>query len=325
MFAFNDRAPTGRRTPRGIGYAVHGLNEDASNALRRIIVMLAGRTQREWIARNLDEAEVLILTPEAEVPAHGRVRCVVRVAPTDSNPLGDVSRLEFPFRVFQVLSTLAEVETRLDSVVERTARVATHNLSWSLFDALGELSRSTSQKRWFECSGEDGQRLLVRDDLQAYAAAPVMHAQLRAGRLPQTPLQPSPLSEPDLPVFPGAELLWLVGLHSGRGNLSGSLDAQCLFQLQAWPDFGLLRPLPIHLRLCALLASGAFSRDQLLEQLDPRVSVVEVNRLLNACATLGLLHAERRNAAATHTRKSSERSFIGGLVASIRRKLGIGR
>jgi hypothetical protein len=312
-------------------YAIRGLTHDATVALRGMLAVLSGRSRCNWQQGDLPRADVLILGPDFEAgPEQALVesaRMVVRVTLSDASHLGEVTRLEYPFRVFQVLSVLDEVAAKLEAGETQSGRIVSRNRSWALFDALRQLVNRASPAHWYVAHCDNGNELYISGDLSEFAAVANVHADLRAGVLPQSGAVPCAAPDAELRRGPGAELLWRVGLHSGRGGLSESLDASATYKLLAWPNFGVVHPQRAHLRLCALLATAAHSRDTLVHLLGGRdTDLTTVNRFLNACAISGLLHVERRepSAATPQRRPPPKPSFVEGLVASIRFKLGFG-
>ncbi len=311
-------------------YAIEGLSHDASGALRSIMQVLSGRTQCPWQLVPLASAEVLILGPNfdaaKEAALIGSARYIVRVTLSDESHFGEITRLEYPFRVFQVLSTFEEVASKLGVRKPSTTEAPSRNHSWALFDSLRDLASHTSHRQWQQTQYGDGRVLFVRDDLREFAADPSVHDDLLAGNLPQLPLTPSADPPAQLQRGRGSLLLWHVGLNAGRGNLSRTLDPSAGYRLLAWPDFGVTPPHKAHLRLSALLAGGLHRRDELVETLAGSADVVTVNRFINACAASGLMHAERLDSELPPAPKpkASSGSFVGSLISSIRSKLRLG-
>ena len=331
MLASLQRAMTRSNSPSNTRtYAIEGLSHDASGALRSIMQVLSGRTQCPWQLVQLASADVLVLGPNfdaaKEASLIGSARHIVRVTLSDESHFGEITRLEYPFRVFQVLSTFEEVAAKLGVRKVQSAQVPTRNRSWALFDSLRDLASYTSHGQWQQTRYDDGRVLFVRDDLCEFAADPSVHKDLLAGQLPQLPLTPSADPPAELQRGRGSLLLWHVGLNAGRGNLSRTLDPTAGYRLLAWPDFGVTAPRKTHLRLSALLASGPYRRDEVVEALADSGDVVTVNRFINACAASGLLHTERRESElpAAPRSKPSSSSFVGSLILSIRSKLGFG-
>ena len=322
------RSPGSLRDTRT--YAIEGLSSDASGALRSIMQVLSGRTQCPWQLVQPAGADVLILGPHfdatKEAALIGSARYVVRVTGSDESHFGDITRLEYPFRVFQVLSTFEEVAAKLGAPKVMNAQALSRNPSWALFDSLHSLASHTSQGQWQQTRYEDGRILFVRDDLREFAADPSVHQALLAGQLPQLPLTPSADPPAELQRGSGSLLLWHVGLNAGHGNLSSTLDPSVSYRLTAWPDFGVTPPRKAHLRLSALLASRLHRRDELVEALADSADVVTVNRFINACAASGLVHAEhdQNELRPAPKSKGSRSSFVGSLIVSIRCRLGFG-
>ncbi|MCB1552791.1 MAG: hypothetical protein KDJ14_03195 [Xanthomonadales bacterium] len=309
-------------------YATVGLDVDARTALRSMMDVLRGRTRSTWISGEPDRADLVFLGAhgsEHEARDLEHVRHVVRVARSGTGTAGFAMHMDYPFRVFQLLSVLQEIDQDVaDRAPQDTPNEAPDDPDWMLFDALHRLSTRQGSGRWLSTGADDTEVLFVRDDLREYVATQGMLAAVEAGELPHRRLQPSPEPPIELPRRDASRLLWTVGLRAGRGELSPTLDAATHYRLSAWPDFGRLRAEPTHLRLCALLAAQAYRPSELIAQLGGGAQARQVHRFLNACAASGLLCIDRP-VAGRGAVPSNEASvgFVGGLVARLRQRLGL--
>ena len=315
--------PTGKlRT-----YALAGLDGDAGTALRCMMDVLAGRVSSQWVLAETGKAEVLFMGAFASgtisVPAS--VRQVVHVKRSDDEAAGFKLQLDYPFRVFQVLGLMQELE--LDGPVTDPAAPAAppaSHPSWVLFDALHALSLQSGSGLWWKVDVAEGESICVRDDLREFAASAGAIAAIRGGEVPQSRLKPCAPPPASIPRQDGFQMLWQIGLNSGRGQLSATLEPDKPYRLRIWPDFGRMRPERLHLRMSALLTTEARTRDQLVAMVgqDDDAGRLAVNRFLNACAASGLLKPESRPgrlpvAPAAHA------GFITGLMSKLRGKLGL--
>jgi len=307
-------------------YATAGLDADARTALRCMMDVLKGRTRAEWTMGDAGAAELVFVGAQAGNAGTAGARHVVRVARPGEGTAGFALQMDYPFRVFQLLSVMQEVEDESadDTNPPATATAAVSHPSWALFDSLHLLCvQAGNGERWHRVDGEDADATLyVRDDLRRCAATAAMRDAILDGRLPQSPLAPAEPPEPGLAEHDAERLLWHVGLLAGRGQLSGTLDASATYRLRAWPDFGRFGARPEHLRLSALLTAGSHGRDELVAALGPATPTAaeNVNRFLNACAASGLLRAEHRVAPPPR----APAGFVGGIVARLRQRLGLG-
>lgn len=308
-------------------YALAGLDGDAGTALRCMMDVLRGRVSSQWVQAEAGKAEVLFMGASAggaiTVPAS--VQQVVHVKRSDDEAAGFRLQIDYPFRVFQVLGLIQELE--LEGPAVDPAAPATPPLShpsWALFDALHALSLQSGSGRWWKVDVAEGEMLCVRDDLREFAASEAAMTAIQGGAIPQSPLEPCPPPPTTLPRQDGFKLLWQVGLHSGRGQLSATLEPDTPYRLRLWPDFGRMRPERLHLRLSALMTADARTRDELVARIgqDDETGRLAVNRYLNACAASGLLKPEsrpERMPAAT----PAPAGFMTGLMSKLRGKLGL--
>lgn len=308
-------------------YALAGLDGDAGTALRCMMDVLRGRVSSQWVQADAGKAEVLFMGAAAggaiSVPAS--VRQVVHVKRSDDDAAGFRLQLDYPFRVFQVLGLMQELE--LDGPVADPAAPAAPPLShpsWALFDALHALSLQSGSGRWWKVDVAEGESICVRDDLREFAASPGAIAAIRRGDVPQAPLEPCDPPPASLPRQDGFQLLWQIGLNSGRGQLSATLESDTPYRLRLWPDFGRIRPERLHLRMSALMTAEARTRDELVALVGQgdEAGRLAVNRYLNACAASGLLKPEHRPERETIA-PPRPAGFMTGLMSKLRGKLGL--
>lgn len=308
-------------------YSSHGLAPDAQSALGSMLEVLRGRTRDAWTPAALRDSHVLFLGDHAEAPPSelvSGIRHVVRVSRGGESRVGSALRLDYPFRVFQLLSLMQEIEDE-GSVAQTPPVIARHG-SWALFDSLQALAQATPQGAWLVARWDDGESLHVRDDLGEFAVSGGASDRLFNGGLPQVPLASAPPPPPSLARVDGARLTWRVGLHSGRGQLSGSVDPQQAYRLRVWPDFGRVGSDRLHVRLSALLSREPLRRDDLVRLAGQRdeAGTERVNRFLNACVASGLLRSEGGAALRPAETPTPASGFVGTLVSRIRHRLGFG-
>jgi hypothetical protein len=106
--------------------------------------------------------------------------------------------------------------------------------------------------------------------------------------------------------------------------LSPWLDSTARYRVSRWPNFGLIRPLPSHIRVAAALSSAAADLSQIASR--AHVPIQEAVRALNALSACGLVTIEESS-----EEDSLEDSLIpvrppGGFkvfLRNVRRHLGI--
>jgi len=311
-------------------FRIAGLHPEACAALSSMVRLLDARLTRRWQWVDSGHSDVLFLgtciDAETEAAMVAQVTRVVRVAAYDCEHPGAALRLEYPFRVFQVLSVLQEVDQQLSIAAAGGSGMAAAGTcagDVSLLSSLQSHANRNSHGQWLVARYADGRELFLSDDLTDFAAEESVHADVAVERLPSGPFMPSDRPAPHLRHAPGPALIWRVGLASAGGRLSPGLDPEGSYQISEWPDFGLIRPHRLHLRMAAVMAARAHTRRELADARGMG-TLDEVTRFFNAAEASGLLHLVHAGAAPrTNARLVEPSSFIVGLVSRIRGKLGL--
>jgi hypothetical protein len=117
-------------------------------------------------------------------------------------------------------------------------------------------------------------------------------------------------------------LLWLAGLHSGRGQLMPFLDEAKPYKLTRWPEFGTIDFTPQFLKVMSYLSKHAASLPDVAAW--SGIAKEDVADLMNAAGLCGYLTQatsdDRGQAAAQPTEAMQEKR---GLFNRIRSKLGM--
>lgn len=309
--------------------AVLGLGDDATHAFQSMLKVLDGRSSAAWELTTPERAEVLMAGTHSNEPA------IERWARTDkpmiavyeggtARPVG-VHTLCHPFRVFQLLGVLDEVERTLATtpppVANAPATVERLHAGWAFAESLRRLARTTASGRLYAATGAYG-TLFVQDDLSGYFAGTDLIQQLARHYVELSPLEhahePPPGSHLRRPVL---ELAWFSGLN-GPAGLAPWLDRHAHHRLRRWPDFGLVRGTREQLALSAALSRDAYTVERLAQA--TQQSPVQVERFLNACSMAGIL-ASTTEAPAHEPAPAALAavSRFGNLIRGLRRRLGL--
>jgi hypothetical protein len=117
-------------------------------------------------------------------------------------------------------------------------------------------------------------------------------------------------------------LLWLAGLHSGRGQLMPFLDAAKPYKLTRWPEFGTIDFTPQFLKVMSYLSKHAASLPDVSAW--SGIAKEDVADLMNAaglCGYLTLASSDDRVQAAPQPTEAMQEKR--GLFNRIRNKLGM--
>ncbi len=140
-------------------------------------------------------------------------------------------------------------------------------------------------------------------------------------------VQDVPVGDPILPrlVLDGQPLhylLWLAGLHSGRGQLLPFLDATKHYKLTRWPEFGTIDFTPQFLKVMSYLSKHSAALPDISAWCG--IAREDVADLLNAAGLCGYLaeaSSDERGQAPTQPTEAVQEKR--GLFNRIRNKLGM--
>jgi hypothetical protein len=122
----------------------------------------------------------------------------------------------------------------------------------------------------------------------------------------------------------GTELSWFAAYYASA-DLAPWLKPTVRYRVTRWPNFGLIRPLPSHIRVAAALASLPARPDEIAAR--AHVSPEEAIRALNALAVANVVVAVDGDVAPVKTIASSAVEPRGGFVTflrNVRKHLGLG-
>lgn len=335
--------PTSRRAERRIALRVPASGSDnkvvhAMQLFDSVLWAVKGTTRSTWTAASPDIADVIVVhqdDPDERIAtwrAHGKL--VVEIVTEDSSDRTASHALVYPFRVTQAVVLLERLDVELNSA-DALRRAAdqpydNHNSrdgvdSWGFVEALRTLREVQNSEAWLV--GRDAQApvLWLKSDATAYLAEPSTVQAIRLGVLDLSRLKLSATSPPLDGPSPraGVELSWFAGYHAGN-KLAPWLSSAESYRVKRWPNFGLIRPLPAHIRITAALASAPADLAQLVSR--AHTSMEEAVRTLNALAVCDTLMVAESNVAPAPQFPGVYAQSRGGFVSflrNLRKHLGI--
>ncbi len=306
--------------------ATIGLPSDVAGLMPPMLRVLKGRTQYEWCVGEPPEARVVLLGPDAvqvsveQWVAQGKLP--VEVNRPGERRLGGIHSMELPVRMFALLSLLNDIEPLL--VSEHNASDRDSNSSGQLalrgvsnfVEAFRALCPATAAGSWLR-SGN----IYVRDDGLEFALHRDHFEALQSGQLVIGAFEESLTAPPgDLIRRPVEALAWYAGWACER--LLPDLDANALFRLRRWPDFGTIGSQHHQIRLAAMLAGHPWSRDALTQK--SGLGVDYVTRFFNAAAVAGLLEATATSTPPASRAAQPASGLLASIVRGVRLRLGLG-
>ena len=117
---------------------------------------------------------------------------------------------------------------------------------------------------------------------------------------------------------------WFAAYHASAG-LAPWLEPTVRYRVTRWPNFGLIRPLPSHIRVAAALASTPARADEVAARAS--VSVEEATRTLNALAVANVLVAVGDEESPVQTPRLptvAPRVGFAAFLSNVRKHLGLG-
>jgi hypothetical protein len=118
-------------------------------------------------------------------------------------------------------------------------------------------------------------------------------------------------------------LSWFAGYHASA-ELAPWLKPTVRYRVNRWPNFGLIRPLPAHIRVAAALTSAPARVDEIAGR--AHVSSEEATRTLNALAVANVVVAAGDGAAPAQSSGLPAVGSRGGFatfLSNVRRHLGL--
>jgi hypothetical protein len=193
-------------------------------------------------------------------------------------------------------------------------------------ETLRTIAEVQNSEAWLVARDAKVPCLWLRADGVLYAAEqPAIHA-IRRGTLDLASLnlQKGALPEGGPSPRAGTELSWFAAYHASAG-LAPWLKPATRYRVARWPNFGLIRPLPLHIRVAAALASTPARADEAAARAS--VSVEEATRTLNALSVANVLVAADAEGVPVDLPRLPTVAPRGGLAAflsNVRKHLGLG-
>ena len=300
-----------------------------------ILWAFQGTTRTPWTLVAPEAAEVIVVhegNPDQRIPtwrAAGKliVEISVRVNPSPA------PALVYPFRASQALALLERLDGQLNSQdgpqeadTSRAAGVASRSHEpWSFVETLRTIAEVQNSETWLVARDARVPCLWLRADGVLYAAEQPTIQAIRRGKLNLASLNLQKSARPEGgPSRAGTELSWFAAYHASTG-LAPWLKPTARYRVTRWPNFGLIRPLPSHIRVAAALASTPALADEVAARAS--VSVEEATRTLNALSVANVLVAvddERVPMELPSLPTVAPRAGLAAFLSNVRKHLGLG-
>ncbi len=312
-------------------------DEKVTHALQlfdSILWAFQGTTRSTWTLAAPEAAEVVVVyqgDPDTRIPewrADGKL--IVEFAVKEST----TAALIYPFRAAQALALLERLDAQLNLPGEAqpgeespAAVVATQNRDpWSFVETLRTIREVQNSETWLVARDGKVPCLWLRADGAMYAAEQSTIQAIRRGtlNLARLDLQKSVLPAGGPAPRAGTELSWFAAYYASA-DLAPWLKPAVRYRVTRWPNFGLIRPLPSHIRVAASLASMPARPDEIAAR--AHVSVEEAVRALNALAVANVVVAVDSDIAPVVTLAPPAVEPRGGFVTflrNVRKHLGLG-
>jgi hypothetical protein len=303
-----------------------------------ILWAFKGTTRSTWETVPPEAAEVIVVhqgDPDERIAAWRRAgKRIIEIATGEgANPsLSPV--LVYPFKSAQALALLERLDGELSGVSSQQSGgpgpdrqlAKLPSDPWSFVDTLRTIREVQNSESWLVARDVKLPRLWLRADGAMYVADHTTILGIRDGtlNLATLNLQKSKPPTDGVAARAGTELSWFAGYHASR-EIAPWLNAAARFRVTRWPNFGLIRPAPQHIRVAAAMASTAGKPSEIAAR--ARVSVEEAIRTLNALAVAGVVVAADEGVQAPATRAATTAAPRGGFTAflrNMRKHLGMG-
>ena len=301
-----------------------------------ILWAFQGTTRPIWTLVAPEAAEVIVVhegNPDERIPAwRAAGKLIVEISVRD-NP-SPPPALVYPFRAAQALALLERLDGQLNSQgAPQEANPGPHagveprsHEPWSFVETLRTIAEVQNSEAWLVARDAKVPCLWLRADGALYAAEQATVQGIRRGtlNLAGLNLQKGARPEGGPRSRAGTELSWFAAYHASAG-LAPWLKPAARYRVTRWPNFGLIRPLPSHIRVAAALASAPASAGEVAARAS--VSIEEATRTLNALAVSNVLVAVAGEEASVPTPRVSAvapRVGFGAFLSNVRRHLGLG-
>jgi len=299
-----------------------------------ILWAFQGTTRVTWTLVAPEAAEVIVVhegDPDQRIPAwRAGGKLIIEISTRDSS----TSALVYPFKASQALALLERLGTQLNlrgapQEADRSPEASVPRRShepWSFVETLRTIAEVQNSEAWLVARDDRIPCLWLRADGAVYAAEQATIHAIRRGtlNLASLTLQKGSLPEGGPSPRAGVELSWFAGYYASAG-LAPWLKPTVRYRMQRWPNFGLIRPLPSHIRVAAALTSAPGRAHEIAARAS--VSTEEATRTLNALAVANVLVASGDEVLPTKIAGAHAAAPRGGLavfLSNVRRHLGLG-
>jgi hypothetical protein len=305
-------------------------DEKVTHALQlfdSILWAFQGTSRTSWTVVTPDTADVIVVyeaDPDQRISAwRAQGKLIAEFAVSEPTS----AALVYPFRAAQALALLERLDTQLQARGEAPApKAAAAADPWSFVETLRTIREVQNSEAWLVARDGRVTSLWLRADAGMYAAEHATVQAIRRGTLQLANLELEKSSFPEGGPTPraGTELSWFAAYHASP-YLAPWLNAATRYRVTRWPNFGLIRPLPSHIRVAAALASSPARPDEIAARAN--VSPEEAIRTLNALAAANVVVAAEtevvpaRKAAAPAVQP---RGGFGSFLRNVRKHLGMG-
>ena len=299
-----------------------------------ILWAFRGTTRSTWTTVAPEAAEVIVVhqgDPDERIlgwRADGKL--IVEFAVSESTNPDTPPALIYPFRAAQALALLERLDTQLNSPDEAPAGEpssadAPHD-PWSFVETLRTIREVQNSEAWLVARDGKVPRLWLRADGAMYVAEETTIQAIRRGtlNLARLDLQKSALPAAGPAPRAGTELSWFASYYASE-KLAPWLKPTVRYRVARWPNFGLIRPLPSHIRVAAALASMPARADEIATR--AHVTEEEAIRALNALAVANVVVAVDGDAELVKTASPTvvePRGGFGTFLRNVRKHLGLG-
>jgi hypothetical protein len=306
-------------------------DEKVTHALQlfdSILWAFQGTSRTAWTVVTADAADVIVVyeaDPDQRIAAwRAQGKLIVEFAVAEPTS----AALVYPFRAAQALALLERLDTQLKAQGEAPPSPksrATVN-PWSFVETLRTIREVQNSEAWLVARDGKVASFWLRADAGMYAAEHATVQAIRRGtiQLATLDLQKSPLPDGGPTPRAGTELSWFAAYHASP-ELAPWLNATTRYRVTRWPNFGLIRPLPSHIRVAAALASMPARPDEIAAR--ATVSAEEAIRTLNALAAANVVVSAEAEIAPVKKAPAPAIQPRGGFTSflrSMRKHLGLG-
>lgn len=315
------------------------IEEKITHALQlfdSILWAFQGTTRSTWTLVAPEAAEVIVVhegDPDQRIPAwRAAGKLIVEIAARD-NP-SPTAALVYPFRASQALALLERLDGQLNAQgepqaanqIRDTGTTQPSHDPWSFVETLRTIAEVQNSESWLVAREARVPCFWLRADGALYAAEQASIQAIRRGtlNLASLTLQKGARPEGGPGSRAGTELSWFAAYHASAG-LAPWLKPDTRYRVTRWPNFGLIRPLPSHIRVAAALASAPARADEVAARAS--VSIEEATRTLNALAVAKVLVAVGDEGSPVETSSPPAVAPSRGFAAflnNVRKHLGLG-